>query len=118
MKKILLSAGFAAALLMSVNANAWHGHGGYYRGGWVGPAIVGGVVAGALVGGAFASPYYYGSPYYYPPAPVIVQQPVVVQQQPVYVQTPGANKPAPAGYHWQVMTNPQTNIAQEVLVPN
>ena len=45
MKKILLSAGFAAALLMSVNANAWHGHGGYYRGGWVGPAIVGGVVA-------------------------------------------------------------------------
>ena len=117
MKKLLLSAGFAAALLMSVNANAWYGYHGGYRGGWVGPAVVGGVIAGAVVGASLNSPYY-GAPYYYSPPPVIVQQPVVVQQQPVYVQSPGVTRAAPAGYHWQIMTNPQTNTAQEVLVPN
>jgi hypothetical protein len=90
------------------------------------------VVAGAVIGSALAAPYYYPPTYYapspyYPAPPVVVQQPVVVQApQPLIVQSQSTNgsvstttlKPAPAGYHWQIMTNPQTNASQVVLVPN
>jgi hypothetical protein len=67
-----------------------------YRGGWVGPALLGGVIG-----------YELSRP------SVIVQQPIVVQQ-PVVTQLP----PAPYGYHYQLMVNPQNNFQQWVLVPN
>jgi hypothetical protein len=66
--------------------------------------------------------------------PLIVQQrPIIVQQQPLVVQqqsnavdsyypvmqlAPPTITAAPSGYRWQMMVNPQNNIAQPVLVPN
>jgi len=142
MKKILLILLSALSLMAAANADAYccrGGYGGGYRGGYGAGWVVGGVVAGAVIGSALAAPYYYPPSYYgpgpyYAPPPVVVQQPVIVQgqqpvvmgQQPLIVQTQSTNgavstttlKPAPAGYHWQIMTNPQTNASQVVLVPN
>ena len=143
MKKILLALSLVFSVMAATNADAYCCRGGGYRGGYGGGYgagwVVGGVVAGAVIGSALAAPYYYPpsyygpSPYYTAP-PVVVQQPVIVQaqqpvvqgQQPLIVQTQSNNgsmstttlKPAPAGYHWQIMTNPQTNLSQVVLVPN
>jgi len=80
----------------------WHGGGGI---GWVAPALIGGAI-----GYGMARPYYAPAPVYIQPEPVYVQPPVVYTQ-------PGV-QPAPIGYHWQEMINPQTNTQQLVLVPN
>lgn len=104
MKKILLASLISLMTMSTVNAQArccWRG--GYY-GGWVAPAVVGGVIGYELAR----------------PTTVIVQQPgvvytappVVVQPSPVMVQQP------PAGYHWQQITDPQTNTQKMALVPN
>ena len=142
MKKILLTLSVVFTVMAAAEADAYccrGGYGGGYGAGWV----VGGVVAGAVIGSALAAPYYppryyapapvYYPPGYYAPAPyypapqIVVQQPVVVQAPPpVFVQSQPTNvgvsattlKPAPAGYRWQIMTNPQTNVSQVVLVPN
>ena len=108
--------------------------------GWVAPAVIGGVIAGAIVGSALTAPYYPRQNYYAPMPVLIQQQPIVVQQQPIIVQqqpiaiqqqsnsgdlyypvmqlAPATITPAPPGYRWQMMINPQNNIAQPVLVPN
>ncbi|MEI8399623.1 MAG: hypothetical protein WCG12_02340 [Alcaligenaceae bacterium] len=135
MKKILLALSLVFSVMAAANADAYCCRGGGYRGGYGGSYgagwVIGGVVAGAVIGSALAAPYYY-PPGYYGPAPyyaapqVVVQQPVVQVQQPLIVQSQSNNgsvstttlKPAPAGYHWQIMTNPQTNASQVVLVPN
>jgi hypothetical protein len=98
MKKILL----AMALFAVVGtASAQHCcYRGYYRGGyglgWVAPAVVGGVIGYELA----------------QPRTVVVEQPPVYVQPPVVVQQP------PAGYHWQQITDPQTNTQKMALVPN
>jgi len=90
---ILLSAGLASAHCCYRGGYYHHG---YYGGGWIAPALVGGVVGYELA----------------QPRPVIIEQPVIVQQpQPQYA-------PAPVGYHYQQMVNPQTGQLQIVLVPN
>jgi hypothetical protein len=73
-----------AILLLSLSATTAmaYGHGGYYRSGWVGPAIVGGVIGYGL-----ARPYYYPPVYVQPPV-VYTQPPVYYQQPPVYYQQP------------------------------
>jgi hypothetical protein len=86
----------ALTLLLLVAAASAEARCCYYRGGWVGPALLGGVIG-----------YELSRP------SVIVQQPIVVQQ-PVVTQLP----PAPYGYHYQLMVNPQNNFQQWVLVPN
>ena len=86
MKKLLsifvLSAGMGSCVAPA-NAQGFHHHGGYYRGGygygWVAPVVIGGVIG-----------YELNRPRYYEP-PVVVQQPVIVQQQPVYSVTPQPN---------------------------
>ena len=101
MKKILL-----ALVLLSVAGSAMADRccyrGGYYRGGygygWVAPAIVGGVIGYELSR----------------PQVIVEQQPVYVQQPPVVYTQPVP----PAGYHYQLMINPQNNYQQWVLVPN
>jgi len=141
MKKIVLALSLMISVMAAANADAYCCRGGYYRGGYGGYGagwVVGGVVAGAVIGSALAAPYYYPPSYYapgpyYSAPPVVVQQPVMVQapqpvvqgQQPLIVQSQATNgvttttlKPAPVGYHWQIMTNPQTNASQVVLVPN
>jgi hypothetical protein len=106
MKKIILASLLALSLVSAAEAHGsyrmggWHG--GYYHGCggcWVAPAVIGGVIGYEL-----AQPNYYVQP-----APVVIEQPpVVIQNSPL----------APAGYHWQQMTNPQTGQLQNVLVPN
>ena len=69
---IVGAAALVAGSLASVSpASAdWHGHGGWGRGGWVGPAI--GLGAGVAIGSALAAPYYGYGPYYgydYGPGP-------------------------------------------------
>ena len=115
--------------------------------GWGAPVVVGGVIAGAIVGSVLTAPYY-PRPSYYAPIPALIQQqpiiiqqqpiivqqrPIIVQQQPIVVQqqsnavdsyypvmqlAPATITAAPSGYRWQMMINPQNNIAQPVLVPN
>lgn len=76
----------------------------YYNGGggWVAPAIIGGVIGYELSR---------------PNTVYVEQQPVIVQQPPV-VYTQQTLPLPPAGYHWQEMIDPQTNIRKVVLVPN
>jgi hypothetical protein len=105
MKKILSLVILASVLTASAEACCYRG--GYYRGGygagWVAPALVGGVIGYELA----------------QPRTVVVEQPgvvyaappVVVQPSPVYAQPP-------AGYHWQQITDPQTNTQKMALVPN
>lgn len=102
MKKLI----FALLVTVSATAMAHEGirHGGYYHGGcygcgWVAPALIGGVIGYEIARPTVVVP---------PPAPVIVQQP-----QSIIVPSP-----APVGYHWTQMINPQTNQYQLVLVPN
>ena len=135
-------------VLSSTNVQAYgYGRGGYGYGygynnnrGWGAPVVIGGVIAGAIVGSALTAPYY-SRPNYYAPMPALIQQqpiivqqrPIIVQQQPMVVQqqsnavdsyypvmqlAPATITPAPPGYRWQMMINPQNNIAQPVLVPN
>ena len=84
MKKILLAISVLVATSSAMaqygghNVHAGHGHGGGYRGGWVGPAIIGGIIGYGL-----SRPYY---DTIYAPPPVIYTQPQVVVQQPM-VQT-------------------------------
>ena len=100
MKKIVL----ALALLATVATADAHGY--YRRGGWIAPALIGGVIG-----------YELSRPHYYEPYPVYVPPPVVLQE-PVYIQQPQIVQQAPAGYHWQIMTDPATNQQRPVLVPN
>jgi hypothetical protein len=101
MKKIV----FALLFLAATASDACCYRGPYFHGGpvgccvsgWVAPALVGGVIGYELA----------------KPNTVVVQPPVVVQQ-PVVTQLP----PAPYGYHYQMMVNPQNNFQQWVLVPN
>lgn len=89
---LLVGAGMGACV--NSEACCYRGYG--YRQ-WVGPALIGGVIGYEL-----ARP------------PVIVQQPILIQQpQVVYTQPV-----PPAGYHYQIMINPQNNYQQWVLVPN
>ena len=92
MKKIL----FCLVLLVSSIGSA-QAHG-YYRNGWVGPAILGGVI-----GYEMARPRYYEQPV------------VVVQQPPVYVQQAPA---VPYGYHYTQILDANCNCYRTVLVPN
>ena len=114
---------------------------------WAAPAVIGGVIAGAIVGSALTTPYYSRPSYYAPMPGLIQQQPIIIQQQPIIVQqrqiivqqqplvvqqqsnavdsyypamqlAPPTITAAPSGYRWQMMNNPQNNIAQPVLVPN
>jgi hypothetical protein len=146
LKKLWTLLAFLIVVLSAANAHAYgygrggHGHGYNNNRGWVAPAVIGGVIAGAIVGSALTAPYY-SRPNYYAPMPVLIhRQPIVVQQQPIIVQqqsiaiqqqsnsvdsyypvmqlAPATITPAPPGYRWQMMINPQNNIAQPVLVPN
>ena len=99
MKKILLAVLISLAGMTHAEAHGYY-RGGYYQNNWVAPAIIGGVIGYGL-----ARPYY--------AQPVYVQPPVYIQQQPVIVQSV-----PPAGYHWQMMIDPNTNAQQMVLVPN
>lgn len=93
MKKILLC---LVLLASSISAQA-HG---YYRNGWVGPALIGGVLGYEL-----ARPRYYEQPV------------VIVQQPPVYVQQP-APAPVPYGYRFTQILDANCNCYRTVLVPN
>ena len=105
MKRLILISALLSASIASADACCYRG--GYYRGGygagWVAPALVGGVIGYELA----------------QPRTVVVEQPgvvyaappVVVQPSPVYAQPP-------AGYHWQQITDPQTNTQKMALVPN
>jgi len=119
-----------------------NGHRGGYNNnrGWGAPVVVGGVIAGAIVGSVLTAPYYPRPSYYAPMLGRIQQQPIIIQQQPIIVQqqplvvqqqsnavdsyyssmqlAPPTITPAPSGYRWQMVINPQNNIAQPVLVPN
>ena len=97
-----------ALILVSLSATVMaqyphhnHRYGGWGYG-WVAPTLIGGVVGYEIARNQ---------------APVIVQQPVIVSQ-PQLPQTLIVPSPAPAGYHWAQMVNPQTNQYQLVLVPN
>jgi len=100
MKKTILALSLLAVVGTASAHDGFRGYrGGYYHGGcygcgWVAPALIGGVVGYELA----------------QPRPVIIEQPVIVQQ-PQYA-------PAPVGYHYQQMVNPQTGQYQLVLVPN
>jgi hypothetical protein len=105
MKKVLSLLILASVLTASAEACCYRG--GYYRGGygggWVGPAIVGGVIGYEL-----ARP---NTVVVEQPSVVYAAPPVVVQPSPVYAQPP-------VGYHWQQITDPQTNTQKMALVPN
>jgi hypothetical protein len=146
MKRNWLVSVFLIAILSAANVPAYgYGRGGHGYGynnnlGWVAPAVIGGVIAGAIVGSALTAPYYSRQNYYAPMPVLIQQQPIMVQQQPIIVQqqpiavqqqsnsvdsyypvmqlAPATITTAPPGYRWQMMINPQNNIAQPVLVPN
>ena len=107
MKKILVASVIALSLIGSAEAHGYYRGGCCYRGGWGWGAPAVGFVTGAVVGSALAAPYYY--------PPVYTQPQVIVEQPPVIIQNSPA---APAGYHWQQMTNPQNGQLQTVLVPN
>lgn len=106
MKKLVL-----ALALLSAFASAeaccyrgyYHGGGYYHPYGWVAPAVVGGVIGYEL-----ARP---NTVVVEQPSVVYTQPPVVVQPSPVYSQPP-------VGYHWQQITDPQTNTQKMALVPN
>lgn len=98
--KLIITSVFASLLAMSgLFATQAEAHG-YYRGGWVAPALVGGIVGYSL-----ARPYYPPTYYVPPPQVVYVQPPVVVQQ------------PAPQGYVQQTILDGTCNCYRTVLVP-
>ena len=108
MKKILSLLILTSALTAGAEACCYRGgyyHHGYgYGNGWIAPALVGGVIGYEL-----AQPRTVVVEQ--PPAVVYTQPPMVVQPSPVYAQPP-------VGYHWQQITDPQTNTQKMALVPN
>jgi hypothetical protein len=104
MKKILSLLILASVLTAGAEACCYRG---YYRGGygagWVAPALVGGVIGYELAR---------------PNTVVVEQPPVVYAQPPVVVQPSPVYAQPPVGYHWQQITDPQTNTQKMALIPN
>jgi hypothetical protein len=98
MKKLAIALLVFAATAANAQHFHNHYHGGGYRGGWMGPAIIGG-----MIGYELSRPT------------IIVQQPSVIVQQPQIMSVPS---PAPYGYHWTQMVDPMCNCYKLVLEQN
>jgi hypothetical protein len=72
------------ALVSSTAMAQHHGYyrhgGGYYRGGWVAPALIGGVIGYGLSRPYYADPVYVPPPVVYAPPPVVYSQPAPMVQ--------------------------------------